>query len=112
MDEQTVVANIIKIRNIKGFTKRQVAKSIGINEASYGRIESGDIALSYNHLALIASCFNMTVIDIITHPMKYSIISAEEEPVEAVLQIRLRREKQDQVLKLVFGENNLEILNK
>ncbi len=36
----------------------------------------------------------------------------EQEPIEATLQIKLKREKKDQVLKLVFGENNLEILNK
>ncbi len=35
-----------------------------------------------------------------------------EEPVEAILQIRLRKEKKDQVLRLVFGDNNIEILNK
>ncbi len=36
----------------------------------------------------------------------------EQEPIEATLQIKLKRDKKDQVLKLVFGENNLEILNK
>ncbi len=36
----------------------------------------------------------------------------EQEPIEATLQIKLKRDKKDQVLKLVFGENNLEILNR
>lgn len=114
MDETTVVKNIVQIRNNKGFTKRHVAKSIGINEASYGRIENGEIALSYNHLALIAKCFEMTVVDVITYPAKFSVVekAEEREPVEAILQIRLRHDKQEQVLKLVFGDNNLEILNK
>ena len=35
-----------------------------------------------------------------------------DEPVEAVLQIKLKKDKKDQVLKLVFGENNIEILNR
>ncbi len=35
-----------------------------------------------------------------------------QEPIEATLQIKLKKDKKDQVLKLVFGENNLEILNK
>ena len=35
-----------------------------------------------------------------------------EEPVEAILQIKLKKDKKDQVLKLVFGDNNIEILNK
>ena len=36
----------------------------------------------------------------------------EQEPVEAILQIKLKKDKKDQVLKLVFGENDIEILNK
>ena len=32
--------------------------------------------------------------------------------VEAVLQIKLKKDKKDQVLRLVFGDNNIEILNK
>ena len=34
------------------------------------------------------------------------------EPVEAILQIKLQKDKKDQVLRLVFGDNNIEILNK
>jgi len=112
--EKNVVKNVIQIRNNKGLTKREVAEKIGINEASYGRIENGQIALSYNHLASIASCFDMEVIDVITYPKRYVLSETNEksEPVEAILQIKLQRDKRDQVLNLVFGENNLEILNK
>lgn len=35
-----------------------------------------------------------------------------EDNLKATLTIELKKEKKDQVLKLVFGENNLEILNK
>lgn len=111
--EKNVVANIIKIRGNKGLTKRDVAQIMGINEASYGRIENGKIALSYSHLVGIAKCFEMSVYDIISYPIKLVEKSDDEnDPVEAILQIRLRRDKQDQALKLVFGEKDLEILNR
>lgn len=115
-DEKTAIKNIVQIRESKGLTKRKVADALNINEASYGRIESEKIALSYNHLALLASCFEMDVIDIITYPKRY-VLSEEQTdsdsvPVEAVLQIKLRSDKRDQVLNLIFGDNNLEILNK
>lgn len=113
MKDQEVITKIIQIRNSQGFTKRRVAELMGINEASYGRIESGKIALSYNDLAKIANIFNMSVIDVITYPDVYVKSDASKnEPVEAILQIRLKKDKRDQVLKLVFGENNIEILNK
>lgn len=110
--EEQIIKNIIQIRNSKGFTKREIAASLKINEASYGRIESGKIALSYSHLASIASVFNLSVIDLITYPKQFVEQKEEEEPVEAILQIRLKKDKKEQVLKLVFGDNNIEILNK
>ena len=55
----------------------------------------------------------MREIDIITYPERFVSDSAiQREPLEAVLQIHLKKDKRDQVLKLVFGDNNLEILNK
>ncbi len=45
-------------------------------------------------------------------PFVKKIQELEQEPVKAVLQLELQEDKKDQVLKLVFGENNLEILNK
>lgn len=112
MNESNVVRNIVKIRNLRGLSKREVAIKLNMNEASYGRIESGKIALSYNYLAQIASVLNMSVIDVITYPDVYCKKEEKEEPVEAILQIKLKKDKKDQVLKLVFGENNIEILNK
>lgn len=101
-NEDNVVRNIVKIRNLQGLSKRDVASKMGMNEASYGRIESGKIALSYNHLAQIASVFDMSVIDIITYPDRYYKKDEKDEPIEAVLQIKLKKDKKDQVLKLVF----------
>lgn len=113
MKEEKLIQNIIQIRNSKGFTKRSMAEALNINEASYGRIENGKIALSYRLLAKIASHFQMSVIDVIAYPDKYVKTKiTSEEPVEAILQIKLKKDKKDQVLKLVFGENNIEILNK
>ena len=55
----------------------------------------------------------MSEIDLITYPEKYvKSDKLTDEPVEAVLQIKLKKDKKDQVLKLVFGENNIEILNR
>lgn len=113
--EKNVVANIVAIRKSLKKTKREVAKELCVHEASYSRIESGQIALSYDSLARLASFYKMRVIDIITYPDKYEKVdksAAKPDPVEAVLQIKLTKEKKEQVFKLVFGDNNIEILNK
>ena len=92
MEEEKLIQNIVKIRNSKGFTKISMAEALNINEASYGRIENGKIALSYKQLAQIANCFSMSVIDVIGYPDKYvKAEPANEEPLEAVLQIKLKK---------------------
>ena len=63
-----ILTNIIKIRNDKRFSQKNVADSIGISDATYSRIESGKIDLSYKQLTQIASFFEMSVIDVISYP--------------------------------------------
>lgn len=116
--ESELLKNITQVRERKGFTKRKMAELLNINEASYGRMEAGEVAITYSRLAEIASIFQMPIIDLITYPDVYRKVEVDgetaraDEPVEAVLQIKLRREKREQVLKLVFGDNDIEILNK
>ena len=69
--------------------------------------------MKVKELEIISNVLGISVIDLITYPKKYvEKNSSEEEPVEAILQIKLKRDKKEQVLKLVFGDNNIEILNK
>lgn len=114
MEEQELIKKIIQIRKLQGFTKRQMSDLMNINEASYGRLENGKIALSYRQLAQIASIFQMSIIDLLAYPQEYVLKDEIEnrEPVEAILQIKLTKDKKEQVLKLIFGDNNIEILNK
>lgn len=71
------------------------------------------VKLSVVQLSKLAQNLSMSEIDVITYPDRYvKVQGSEAEPVEAVLQIKLKKDKKDQVLKLVFGDNNIEILNK
>lgn len=77
------------------------------------KILRGDVYLSIEQMSKIATGLSLREIDLITWPDVYvPKQSPEAEPLEATLQIKLKKDKKDQVLKLVFGENNLEILNK
>ncbi len=122
-----ILKNIKDIRNEKGFSQEYMAEQLGVTQACYTNWEKGTRKLEYNKLLDIAKVLGYKdndVINVITYPDVYisqteadqkiqrAARPAEDEPLEAILQIRLRREKQNQVLKLVFGENDLEILNK
>ena len=106
-----VVKNIREIRLQKSISQSAIADELGV--AVISNIEKGKRELRVSELEKIAKVLRMSVIDILTYPKIFvESTSNTLEPVEAILQIRLQKDKKDQVLKLVFGENNLEILNR
>ena len=109
-----IIENIKEIRIKKGLTQQSIADALNADFSAISKLESGKRELKFNELAVIASVFDMSVIDVISYPDVYvkKDENAKPEPIEAILQIKLQSDKKDQVLKLVFGENNLEILNK
>ena len=108
-----VVKNIREIRLQKSISQSAIADELGVDVAVISNIEKGKRELRVSELEKIAKVLRMSVIDILTYPKIFvESTSNTLEPVEAILQIRLQKDKKDQVLKLVFGENNHEILNR
>ena len=108
-----IAENIREIRLQKSINQQLIADALNVDVAVISNIEKGKRDLKVKELEIISNVLGISVIDLITYPKKYvEKNSSEEEPVEAILQIKLKRDKKEQVLKLVFGDNNIEILNK
>lgn len=108
-----VISNILKIKNDKGLSQVEMAEMIGTSPSQMSKILRGEVILSIAQMSKFATGVSMSEIDLITYPDKYvPVMSPDAEPLEAILQIKLKKEKKDQVLKLVFGDNNFELLNK
>lgn len=111
--QERIIANIRKIMYDKNLTQAAIAEYMGITPSQLSKVLSGSVKISLEQISNLALNLELREIDIITYPLKYvAPDSKKAEPVEAVLQIRLQKEKKDQILKLVFGDNNIEILNK
>lgn len=113
MFSEKIVDNIRKIMRERNLTQVTMSEYMGTSESQFSKILNGKVQLSLWQLENLASKLSLREIDLITYPEIF--VKKEdfgEEPVEAVLQIRLKKDKKDQVLKLVFGDNNIEILNK
>lgn len=99
----------------KGLSQRTLADYADTSPSQFSRIMNGELAISLQHISNIATALHMKVVDLFTYPDVFrDKLNSENEsaPVEAILQIRLKSDKRDQVLNLVFGDHNLEILNK
>lgn len=109
-----ILANIIKIRNDKGFTQAAIAEGIDVDYSTYSKLESGITKLSIDRLEKIASCFKMEIIDIITYPQKYVPATPMEQQstsrAKVVVQLELDEQQQKDVLDLILGEQKTAML--
>ena len=112
LTEQQILSNIIAIRNKRGYSQEYLASKIGMKQSGYGHIEKGDRRLPVSLLLQIAVALDVHVVDIILYPHSFSPGDNQEGEIKATLTVELKKDKKDQVLRLVFGDNNLEILNK
>jgi transcriptional regulator with XRE-family HTH domain len=108
IQEEKVISNIMQIRHLLKLTQKEVGEGIGVTEASYNRIESGKIALSYNHLTRIASFFKMSVIDIISYPETYAP-SKIQQNTKVLVELDVSN---DEFIKMGLKDKVIQILNK
>jgi transcriptional regulator with XRE-family HTH domain len=106
--EEKVISRIIAIRSKQRFTQEGMGDMLGISGASYSRIESGKIALSYKHLTEIARIFKMSVIDVITWPEIYTV---QDKPNSTKVIVEFDVSS-DEFLKLGLKDKVLQVINK
>ena len=109
---EKIIENVRKIKNERNLTQAAIASYAGIDESQMSRIMSGKLNLSLDNLEDIATGLGMHPIDIITYPDVFiSKKSLKKEELEAVLMVKLKESKKRQIMKYVFGDENLELLN-
>ena len=65
MDQQQLLFNLRKIRELKGYSQEYMAQQLEISTKSYSRIEKGETKLSILRLDRIASILGLTVNEVI-----------------------------------------------
>lgn len=113
MFTERIINNIRKIMYDRNLTQATMASYIGISPSQFSKILNGTVQLSLNQLSNLATSLSIREIDIITYPEKYvTEDSLPSDSPEVSLQIKLKKDKRDQVMRLIFGDNDIEILNK
>ena len=104
---ESVIANIIKIRNDKRIGQAEMAEKLDISVPSYSRIESQSVSLTYDTLAKIANIFNMRVVDIITYP---DILTAStNSPTKIMVELEI---SPDEFIRMGLKNKIIQILDK
>lgn len=66
-----IVDVIRKLRLMRGLKQTEFANALGIESATYSRIETGKQELRLSQLFIIAELLNMRPIDLLTYPDVY-----------------------------------------
>jgi len=107
MFSEEIISNNRKIMRDRNLTQAAAAEYMGTSESQFSKILNGNVRLSLLQLENFARNLSMREIDVITYPKVYVEKGRpDEEPVEAILQIRLKKDVREKVLKTVFGEGN------
>ena len=114
---EEILRNIRAIRESRGFSQEQMADLMKISQSQYARFERGATKADLETVYKFCEVVNFRVIDLITYPKVYidpeaiSRLIPSNNEIKATLQIELDAEKKEQVLKLVLGNNYLNIFN-
>lgn len=111
---EILVENVRRIMIDRNLTQAAMAEFMGTSASQFSKILNGTVKLSIENISNLATNLSLREIDVITYPeifVQKNQTYEESEP-DAILQIKLKKDKKDQVLKLIFGENNINILNK
>lgn len=106
-----VVERIRKIMRDRGLKQAAIAEYAGVDPSQMYKVLKGDVQISLWQLSNLASGLGMELIDLFTYPEKYVPENASRDEVSAMITIQLNREKKEKVLRAVFGEKDLKILN-
>jgi len=108
-----VIKNIIDIRKEKGISQEFIAEVLHVDTSVISNIERGKRELKVCELEIIAKALQVDVLYLLTYPHVYvkKEMDNKQKLTETIIQIKLTGEKRENVLKLVFGDNNLEFLN-
>lgn len=105
-----ITDNLRKIIVDKGITQAAMASFMETDASQCSKILKGETRLRVDHLANIARCLNMSIIDIITYPEKYVSSKQVDNPIKASVTIQLSPEKRDKVLQMIFDREDLDFL--
>lgn len=112
-DIMDIVKNIKELRLKKSINQQDLADALSVDVSVISNIELGKREIRFREIEKIANVLGISVVDLITYPKKYvELKEDDDQDVETVLMIKLKENKKRLILKSIFSDENLELLNK
>ena len=103
--------SVAKLMQAKGITRTTLGQIMHTDGSQVSRILNGEANFTLRHIELIANHFNLRAIDIFTYPDVYTKQGADESSSEVFIQLRLSKERKDQILRTILKDTDIELLS-
>lgn len=108
-----IIQNLVKIMKDRDLPQARLAEYAGTSPSQFSKILKFGVNMSFNQLSNIATNLHMTEMDIITYPDRYvPAEGCDGRPEEVQVILRLNRDKQDQILNILYGNHDIEIIKR
>jgi transcriptional regulator with XRE-family HTH domain len=104
-----IADKIKKHRTIKGLSQKEIAISLGIDQAQYSRIESGKVEPTLSSLEKIADALNVKLTELFDENITLDINSYDKSAID---KLRLVEELDEQEKKSIFNIIDIAISRK
>jgi transcriptional regulator with XRE-family HTH domain len=105
------------IREKSGFSQELMAEKMKISQSAYARFELSKTKIDLKRLESFASVLGMDVVDVLTYPERYINVRDIGKEInnagpEVIVQIRVKEKKREEILRMLFGDSDVEILKR
>ncbi|WP_172919428.1 helix-turn-helix domain-containing protein [Capnocytophaga canis] len=108
LEKKKILEKVRFLREQNGFSQEYMAEEMKITQSKYARFERGSTKTDLDLLFDFCKALNMTFEEFVLYPKK---VGVEKNEVMASVVINLKNDKKEKLLELIFGDNNLEVLN-
>ena len=98
----TVYKKIKELRERANYTQRYVADELGVDSATYSRIERGKIDMTISRLVEIASVLHVAPEELFADNAKKVDFTQDDNTMEITLNIKVSKEKSQQIMNVLF----------
>jgi transcriptional regulator with XRE-family HTH domain len=105
---------IKELREKAGWSQEKMAEKMNLTQSSYARFELQKTKIDLDRVEEFAKQINRSLIEVLTYPEHYINIKDIGKELnlhnpEVIVQLKVRGNKREDILKLVFGDKDIEL---
>ena len=106
---------IKELREAAGFSQEKMAEKMNLTQSSYARFEQQKTKIDLERVEEFAKQLDKSLIEVLAYPERYINVKdigkeLNAQSPEIIIQLKVMGRKREDILQLIFGDNDLKII--